>query len=42
MMTTPGIMLYYAGSVRVENVLATAMQGYALGIVITLLWTFIG
>ena len=42
MMTTPGIMLYYAGSVRVESVLATAMQGYALACLITLLWIAVG
>ena len=42
LMTTPGVMLYYAGSVRVENVLATAMQGFSLACLITLLWTAIG
>ena len=42
MMTMPGIMLYYAGSVRVENVLATAMQGFSLACLVTLLWTAIG
>lgn len=41
-MTMPGIMLYYAGSVRVENVLATAMQGFSLACLVTLLWTSIG
>lgn len=42
MMTTPGIMLYYAGSVRIENVLATAMQGFALACLVTFLWTLVG
>lgn len=42
MMTTPGIMLYYGGSVRVENVLATAMQSFALACLISLLWIFMG
>lgn len=42
MMTMPGIMLYYAGSVRVENVLATAMQGFSLACLVTLLWIALG
>lgn len=42
MMTTPGIMLYYAGLVRVQNVLATAMQGFSVACLITFLWLCFG
>lgn len=42
MMTTPGIMLYYGGLVRVENVLATAMQGFSIACLITFLWLCFG
>ena len=42
MMTAPGIMLFYSGGVRIENVLATAMQSFSMLFLITLLWTFVG
>jgi hypothetical protein len=42
LMTTPGIMLYYAGFVRVQNVLSTAMQGFSLACLITFLWLCFG
>jgi hypothetical protein len=41
-MTLPGIMLYYAGMVRLQNALSTAMQGYALAALITFLWMCFG
>jgi hypothetical protein len=41
-MTLPGIMLYYAGMVRLQNALSTAMQGYALAALITFLWLCFG
>eukprot|EP00602_Paraphysomonas_sp_CaronLab_P010869 CAMPEP_0185029722 /NCGR_PEP_ID=MMETSP1103-20130426/16197_1 /TAXON_ID=36769 /ORGANISM="Paraphysomonas bandaiensis, Strain Caron Lab Isolate" /LENGTH=486 /DNA_ID=CAMNT_0027564567 /DNA_START=109 /DNA_END=1569 /DNA_ORIENTATION=- len=42
LMTTPGIMLYYAGMVRLQNVLSTAMQGYSIMCVVTFLWMCFG
>lgn len=42
MMTTPGITLYYAGMVRLQNVLSTAMQGYSIACVVTFLWLSFG
>jgi ammonium transporter, Amt family len=41
-MTLPGIMLYYAGMVRLGNALSTAMQGFGLAALITLLWLCFG
>jgi ammonium transporter, Amt family len=41
-MTLPGIMLYYAGMVRLGNALSTAMQGFGLTVVITFLWQCFG
>jgi hypothetical protein len=41
-MTLPGIMLYYAGMVRLQNALSTAMQGFGLAALITLLWLCFG
>jgi ammonium transporter, Amt family len=41
-MTIPGIMLYYAGMVRLQNVLSTAMQGFGVASVITFLWLCFG
>jgi Amt family ammonium transporter len=42
MMTIPGLALFYAGMVRKKNVLATAMQSFAITCLITVLWTIIG
>ena len=36
-MTIPGIMLFYSGMVRVNNVLATAMQSYSVCFLIAFL-----
>mmetsp|Transcript_5411 Transcript_5411/g.5541 ORF Transcript_5411/g.5541 Transcript_5411/m.5541 type:complete len:509 (+) Transcript_5411:31-1557(+) len=41
-MTLPGIMIYYAGMVRLQNALSTAMQGFGLVCVITFLWLCFG
>lgn len=41
-MTIPGIMLYYAGMVRLQNALSTAMQGFGLVCVISFLWLCFG
>jgi ammonium transporter, Amt family len=41
-MTLPGIMLYYAGMVRLQNALSTAMQGFGLAALITILWLSFG
>src|SRR5262249_16127825 len=42
MMTVPGLALFYCGMVRKKNVLATAMQSFAITCLITVLWTIIG
>lgn len=42
MMTTPGIMLYYSGLVRLQNVLSTAMQAYSIACLVTMLWLCFG
>lgn len=42
LMTTPGIMLYYSGLVRLQNVLSTAMQGYSIACLVTFLWLCFG
>jgi Amt family ammonium transporter len=41
-MTLPGLILYYAGMVRVQNVLATAMQIFSITCLISALWMFFG
>jgi ammonium transporter, Amt family len=38
MMTIPGLALFYGGMVRKKNVLATAMQSFAVTCLITVLW----
>src|ERR1039458_6014666 len=38
MMTGPGLVLFYGGLVRKENVLSTMMQSFALMAIVTLLW----
>jgi Amt family ammonium transporter len=38
MMTIPGLALFYAGMVRVKNVLATMMQCFAITCLVTVLW----
>jgi Amt family ammonium transporter len=42
MMTIPGLALFYAGMVRKKNVLATAMQSFAVTALITVLWMVVG
>ncbi|CAM9849795.1 unnamed protein product, partial [Ectocarpus fasciculatus] len=41
-MTLPGLALYYAGMVRVTNVLATVMQVISIACVISILWMVVG
>jgi ammonium transporter, Amt family len=41
-MTVPGLALFYGGMVRKKNVLATAMQSFAINCLITVLWMIIG
>jgi len=42
LMTVPGLALFYAGMVRKKNVLATAMQSFAITCLVTVLWAVIG
>ncbi len=42
LMTIPGLALFYAGMVRKKNVLATAMQSFAICCLVTILWTVVG
>ncbi|MEZ5893754.1 MAG: ammonium transporter [Parvularculaceae bacterium] len=42
MMTIPGLALFYGGMVRKKNVLATAMQSFAITCLITVIWMVVG
>lgn len=42
MMTIPGLALFYGGMVRKKNVLATAMQSFAVTCLMTVLWMVCG
>ena len=42
MMTIPGVALFYGGMVRKKNVLATAVQSFAVTWVMTVLWMVVG
>ncbi|MEE2698198.1 MAG: ammonium transporter [Pseudomonadota bacterium] len=42
MMTIPGVALFYSGMVRKKNVLATAMQSFAVACVMSVLWMIVG
>ncbi len=42
MMTIPGVAMFYGGMVRKKNVLATAVQSFAVTCVMTVLWMIIG
>ena len=42
MMTIPGLALFYGGMVRKKNVLATAMQSFAVTCLVTVLWMVVG
>ncbi len=42
MMNIPGLSLFYAGMVRKKNVLATAVQAFAVAALVTVLWFAVG
>jgi Amt family ammonium transporter len=42
MMNIPGLALFYAGMVRKKNVLATAVQAFAVAALVTVLWFMFG
>ncbi|MBN9486953.1 MAG: ammonium transporter [Alphaproteobacteria bacterium] len=42
MMNIPGLSLFYAGMVRKKNVLATAVQAFAVAALVTVLWLVVG
>jgi Amt family ammonium transporter len=42
LMTIPGLALFYAGMVRKKNVLATAVQSFAITALVTVLWMIAG
>jgi Amt family ammonium transporter len=42
MMNIPGLALFYAGMVRKKNVLATAVQAFAVAALVTVLWFAFG
>ena len=42
MMTIPGVAMFYGGMVRKKNVLATAMQSFAVCCLVTVLWMILG
>ncbi len=42
MMTVPGLALFYGGMVRKKNILATAMQSFAITCLITVIWMIAG
>jgi len=42
MMTVPGLALFYGGMVRRKNVLATAMQSFAITCLVTVIWMVLG
>ena len=42
MMNIPGLALFYAGMVRKKNVLATAVQAFAVAALVTVLWFAVG
>ena len=41
-MNIPGLALFYAGMVRKKNVLATAVQAFAVAALVTVLWFIVG
>src|SRR3990170_4413961 len=41
-MTLPGLALFYAGLVRMKNVLSVLMQCFAITCVVTLAWVVVG
>lgn len=42
MMTLPGLALFYSGMVRKKNVLATAVQSFAIACLVTVIWMVCG
>ncbi|MBI1364626.1 MAG: ammonium transporter [Alphaproteobacteria bacterium] len=42
LMTIPGLALFYGGMVRKKNVLATAMQSFAITCLVTVIWMVAG
>ena len=42
MMIIPGVALFYGGMVRKKNVLATAVQSFAVTCVMSVLWMIVG
>jgi len=42
MMNIPGLSLFYAGMVRKKNVLATAVQAFAVAALVTVMWFMVG
>jgi Amt family ammonium transporter len=42
MMNIPGLALFYCGMVRKKNVLATAVQAFAVAALVTILWFVVG
>ena len=42
MMNIPGLALFYSGMVRKKNVLATAVQAFAVAALVTVLWFMVG
>jgi Amt family ammonium transporter len=42
MMNIPGLALFYAGMVREKNVLATAVQAFAVAALVSVLWFMVG
>jgi Amt family ammonium transporter len=42
LMTIPGLALFYAGMVRKKNILATAMQSFAICCLMTIVWMVAG
>ncbi|HIL82840.1 MAG TPA: ammonia channel protein, partial [Pseudomonadales bacterium] len=41
-MTIPGLSLFYAGLVRVKNVLSVLMQCFAITCVVSIIWLIVG
>lgn len=41
-MTLPGLILYYSGMIRIQNVLATSMQIFCITCLISVLWVLFG
>lgn len=42
LMTIPGLALFYSGMVRKKNILATALQSFAICALVTVVWVVIG